>query len=74
MANGSSDRRRTEVCLTARGRRLISSLFLRHAWAIEDAFSTLDEAEQRELPRLCRRLGLAAAASATPGFRVTMAQ
>jgi MarR family 2-MHQ and catechol resistance regulon transcriptional repressor len=55
------DRRRTEVCLTVRGRRLISGLFPRHARAIEDAFSTLDEAEQRDLARLCRRLGLAAA-------------
>ena len=61
-------------CLTARGRRPISSLFLRHARAIEDAFSTLNEAEQRELARLCRRLGLAAAASATPRIRVTMAR
>jgi MarR family 2-MHQ and catechol resistance regulon transcriptional repressor len=58
-----SDRRRIEVCLTTRGRRLISGLFPSHARAIEHAFSTLDEAEQRELAGLCRRLGLAAAAA-----------
>ena len=50
-------------CLTARGRRLITGLFPRHARAIEDAFSTLEEAEQRELAGLYRRLGLAAAAA-----------
>jgi hypothetical protein len=32
------------------------------------------EAGQRELARLFRSLGLPAAASAAPGFRVTMAQ
>ena len=57
-----SDRRRTEVCLTARGSRVISGLFPGHARAIEEIFSALEEGEQRELAQLCRRLGLAAAA------------
>jgi MarR family 2-MHQ and catechol resistance regulon transcriptional repressor len=62
-----TDRRRVGVRLTPRGEELIAELFPRHARAIADTFSALEPEDQRELARLCRRLGLAAASAAATG-------
>jgi MarR family transcriptional regulator, 2-MHQ and catechol-resistance regulon repressor len=58
---GSSDRRCVTVHLTESGRALISEIFPRHAAAIARQMSALEPGEQRELARLCRRLGRHAA-------------
>ncbi len=55
------DRRRSVVELTPDGRRLIEDFFPRHAAAIAREMAVLEPAEQEELARLCRKLGLAAA-------------
>ena len=60
----SNDRRLIRVQLTARGRRWISRVFPRHVERIVACFSALDAGEQRELARLCRKLGLANSGSA----------
>jgi MarR family 2-MHQ and catechol resistance regulon transcriptional repressor len=52
------DRRNVTVHLTSDGRRLISRIFPGHAAAIADAFSALTAAEQDELARLTKKLGL----------------
>lgn len=52
-----SDRRYLTVHLTAAGHTLIADLFPRHAVAIGDELATLSAEEQRELGRLCRKLG-----------------
>lgn len=51
------DRRSVEVHLTSRGRRLIERVFPRLVEEIEDQMSALTVAEQKELGRLCRKLG-----------------
>jgi MarR family 2-MHQ and catechol resistance regulon transcriptional repressor len=57
----AGDRRRVEVHLTPRGRRLISELFPAHADHVCRAMTELTAGEQDELGRLCRILGTAAA-------------
>ncbi|GAB4371618.1 MAG: MarR family transcriptional regulator [Acidobacteriota bacterium] len=62
----AADRRCMRVELTEAGRRLIARIFPEHAARLADAFSALTAAEQRELARLCRKLGRAAAARQPP--------
>ncbi len=52
------DRRYVTVELTAKGRNLIGKVFRKHALAILEAMKGLQSAEQKELGRLCRKLGL----------------
>jgi MarR family transcriptional regulator, 2-MHQ and catechol-resistance regulon repressor len=54
------DRRALIVSLTPAGERLIEDTFPGHARRVRDAFKALDEAEKRELTRLCRKLDRAA--------------
>jgi len=54
------DRRALIVSLTPAGERLIEDTFPGHARRVRDAFTALDEAEKRELTRLCRKLDRAA--------------
>ncbi len=61
----SDDRRVIGVELTAEGRRLIARIFPGHARRIAEAMNSLTAAEQAELGRLCRKLGLALAGSET---------
>jgi len=51
------------VHLTPEGRKLIASIFPAHVETITRLFGVLDKGEQEELARLCRKLGLALAAS-----------
>lgn len=53
----ADDRRVQIVHLTERGRALIAKVFPLHAQRITDAMSALTRDEQRELGRLCRKLG-----------------
>jgi MarR family 2-MHQ and catechol resistance regulon transcriptional repressor len=53
------DRRSYEVQLTVEGKKLISSIFPRHAGKIVEAMNVLTRAEQEKLGQLCRKLGLA---------------
>jgi MarR family transcriptional regulator, 2-MHQ and catechol-resistance regulon repressor len=55
------DRRMVVVSLTPSGRRLIGSIFPRHARAITSEMSRLSPEEQETLRTLCRKLGTAAA-------------
>jgi MarR family 2-MHQ and catechol resistance regulon transcriptional repressor len=52
------DRRYYAVRLTTKGRKLISSIFPRHAAKIMEVMRTLSSAEQEVLGNLCRKLGL----------------
>jgi MarR family transcriptional regulator, 2-MHQ and catechol-resistance regulon repressor len=52
------DRRFISVHLTAEGRQLIEDLFPLHAAQTARSLSVLTKAEQEELGRLCRKLGL----------------
>ena len=52
------DRRCIFVHLTEKGRALIQELLPDHVAAITEEMSWLTEAEQKELGRLCRKLGL----------------
>lgn len=52
------DRRRIFVHLTEAGRNHIQALFPGHAAAITEEFCCLTPAEQKELGRLCKKLGL----------------
>jgi MarR family 2-MHQ and catechol resistance regulon transcriptional repressor len=52
-----SDRRVQVVHLTEKGRELISRAFPVHAGRISRLMAVLTEEEQRELGRLCRKLG-----------------
>jgi MarR family 2-MHQ and catechol resistance regulon transcriptional repressor len=54
----SEDRRFYTVQLTIEGRRLIGSIFPRHASKIIEEMNTLTRTEQEELARLCRKVGL----------------
>lgn len=65
------DRRFVTVHLTPRGRRLIRRIFPRHARAIVREFEVLSPAEQEQLGRLCRRLGLGLGRSTAEGKSVT---
>lgn len=53
----SDDRRVLTVHLTAKGRRLIRSIFPDHAAALVDAFAVLTGEEQELLGALCKKLG-----------------
>ena len=57
------DRRFITVTLTDKGRRLIGGMFPRHAQHVVREMRALSLADQAELGRLCRRLGLADAGS-----------
>ena len=50
------DRRCIQVHLTPAGEALIAGIFPAHAARVATAFDPLNEEEQRELARLCRRL------------------
>ncbi len=54
----AADRRFVTVHLTAKGRRLIEEILPRHVQAIVEEMSVLTPAEQEELGRLCKMLGL----------------
>jgi MarR family transcriptional regulator, 2-MHQ and catechol-resistance regulon repressor len=54
------DRRALVVRSTAAGAALVEDAFPGHARRVRDAFTPLDEAEKRELTRLCRKLDRAA--------------
>jgi MarR family 2-MHQ and catechol resistance regulon transcriptional repressor len=54
------DRRTVMVWITPGGESLLSDLFPDHARRVRDAFTPLDDAEKRELARLCRKLDRAA--------------
>jgi MarR family transcriptional regulator, 2-MHQ and catechol-resistance regulon repressor len=54
---GRTDRRFITVHLTDAGRRLIAAIFPRHLAEIVRTLSVLDDDEQDELGRLCRKLG-----------------
>ena len=54
------DRRYRTVELTGKGRKLMASIFPRHARLVAKTMGALAPAEQDELRRLCRKLGLAA--------------
>jgi MarR family transcriptional regulator, 2-MHQ and catechol-resistance regulon repressor len=53
-----SDRRTIQVSLTTTGRKLIEGIFPEHAAMIAALFHVLTAAEQEQLRRLCRKLGL----------------
>ena len=55
---GAADRRYVSVELTAAGQTLMREAFPGHVQAIVAQMSTLSAAEQDELARLCRKLGL----------------
>jgi len=59
------DRRFYSIQLTPEGRQLIGSIFPRHAEMIVAEMRALSIAEQEELGRLCRKLGLQKQGSAT---------
>jgi MarR family 2-MHQ and catechol resistance regulon transcriptional repressor len=63
-ARDPEDRRLLTVSLTASGRRLIRQIFPRHAACAAELFAALTPAEQDSLAKLCKKLGLAAAAPA----------
>ena len=54
---GQDDRRVQVVHLTDKGRSLLERAFPVHAARVTDAFAILSGDEQRELGRLCRKLG-----------------
>jgi len=53
-----NDRRVYFITLTRRGKGLINRLFPIHVKAIIDNLSVLNENEQKELGRLCKKLGM----------------
>ena len=55
---GIEDRRFITVHLTDPGRALLQSVFPKHVEEMAALFSTLEPAEQEELGRLCRKLGV----------------
>ncbi len=57
-APNPDDRRAHLVRLSEKGRALVASAFPAHAVRIAALFGALTSAEQRELGRLCRKLGL----------------
>jgi MarR family 2-MHQ and catechol resistance regulon transcriptional repressor len=54
----TDDRRFVKVHLTDEGLRIFREVFLPHVATIEREMSALTRAEQEELGRLCRKLGL----------------
>jgi MarR family 2-MHQ and catechol resistance regulon transcriptional repressor len=61
-ARSAQDRRLVNVELTDEGRDLIGRVFPGHVRLIAESLSALSAAEQKELARLCRKLGLSLAA------------
>jgi MarR family 2-MHQ and catechol resistance regulon transcriptional repressor len=61
-ARSAQDRRLVNVELTGQGRDLIGRVFPGHVRLIAESLSTLSAAEQKELARLCKKLGLSLAA------------
>jgi len=57
------DRRYYAVDLTATGRKMIGTIFPRHAAKVVEEMKSLTGAEQEELSRLCRKMGLQGDAS-----------
>ena len=55
---GSSDRRYIKVHLTEEGEALVKGLFPAHAARLAEELGVLNEDEQHELGRLCRRLNM----------------
>lgn len=53
----AEDRRCIKVCLTDKGKQLISQIFPSHVTTVVNQMSILSPDEQEELGRLCRRLG-----------------
>lgn len=53
----TEDRRCVSVYLTEKGQQLISQIFPSHVAAVVNEMSILTASEQKELERLCRRLG-----------------
>jgi MarR family transcriptional regulator, 2-MHQ and catechol-resistance regulon repressor len=53
-----ADNRYVQVCITPAGRELIAAIFDRHVAGIVAEMAVLTAAEQAELGRLCRKLGL----------------
>lgn len=51
------DRRCSRICLTERGKQLISQIFPSHVAVVAQEMSLLTASEQEELGNLCRRLG-----------------
>ncbi len=58
----AADRRVSIASLTPAGHERLASFFPQHVGRLLQAMSALDDAEQVELGRLCRKLGLHAAA------------
>ena len=54
----AEDRRFITVQLTAEGRRFIEKIFPGHVDAIVETFGALTAAEQEDLGRLCKKLGI----------------
>ena len=54
----SHDRRFIRVALTTKGHKLIATVFPRLATSLANEFAQLTPAEQTELARLCKKLGL----------------
>jgi DNA-binding MarR family transcriptional regulator len=54
------DRRAVIVRLAQAGEELVEEAFPAHAGRVREAFTALDEAEKRELTRICRKLARAA--------------
>lgn len=52
------DRRAYKINLTSKGTRIINLIFPNHVKSIVETFSILSSAEQIELSRLCKKLGL----------------
>ncbi|MFI5232971.1 MAG: MarR family winged helix-turn-helix transcriptional regulator [Gemmatimonadales bacterium] len=71
----SSDRRARYAALTAKGEKLMRSIFPEHAAAIQSAMKGLKASEQRALTALLKTLGLEAArlAAETPACKKAMA-
>lgn len=62
----AADRRARYAALTKEGERLMRRIFPRHARRIADAMRGLSPSQQREVTRLLKSLGLAAAGAAPP--------
>lgn len=71
-----SDRRARYASLTAKGEKLMRSIFPEHAAVIRDAMTGLRPSEQRELTALLKTLGKEAArlAAETPACKAAMAE
>lgn len=54
----TEDRRYITVHLTEAGRRLIAEIFPKHVQIVQHEIGALTPAEQDEMQRLCRKLGL----------------